>query len=132
MRDVGGLARPRRQRAEARDHDECLPAFVVGGGRPFAVGEQRVELRALRFVERTRRGDPVDVSRGQRSDRDAFGGQSSDDPLDAEVAERRAAVEAKDVQARVGRATHRVRSGPEGKRAIISGRVARLDLRLAP
>ena len=82
MRDVGGLAGPRRQGAEPRQDDERFRACRRRCGRR-AVVEERVELFALGGGQRARRRHHVHRAGGQRSYRDAVGLQRLDQPVDA-------------------------------------------------
>ncbi len=85
VRDIRGLARPRRDRSRPR-HDEQLPgvAFCRRRVDPRSVGEQALENGELRRREGALEVDEMDEARIQGADGRLDGGQSSDELGDAE------------------------------------------------
>ncbi len=65
--DVGGLAGPRREGAEARDDQECRAAGS-GSGR-FTVRQQRLESGAIALIERPAGMDEVNETGAERVSR---------------------------------------------------------------
>jgi len=105
-RDVGGLAGPRRHRAQARHHHHQLAGADTGVGRAVVQQAlQAVQLSAQRCGVESR---PVHEARGHRGDARAGGLQTRQQGLGAEGRERVAALEVHKME---GRCAHSVPAG---------------------